>query len=149
MALGAVRIVPVTILAQAVVTIGVLAFAAPSGLEAVALSAFAIVPFCGLLSLAVIRHFLKFDWLELASAVARSAAVTLSCAAGPLAVIAAVGWRQTLSVPLAIAAGVLAGVGWIVGLWMTRHPLLQEMMWLGGKVRSQIALKYANSGTGS
>ena len=39
-ALGAIRIVPVTILAQAVVTIGVLAFAAPSGLEAVGVQHF-------------------------------------------------------------------------------------------------------------
>jgi O-antigen/teichoic acid export membrane protein len=147
-ALGAVRVVPVTILAQAVVTIGVLAFAAPFGLEAVALSTFAIVPFCGLLSLAVIRHFLKFDWLELASAITRSAAATLSCAAGPVGVMAAVGWQETLSIPLAIVAGALAGVGWIVGLWLTRHPLLQEMMWLGAKV-SRIALKHANSRTGS
>ncbi len=57
MALGAIRMVPITILAQAVVTISVLAFAAPYGLEAVALSTFTIIPFCSLLSLVVVRHF--------------------------------------------------------------------------------------------
>ena len=93
-ALGAIRIVPVTILAQAVVTIGVLAVAAPFGLEAVALSIFVIVPFCSLLSLAVVRHFLKFGWLELAAATARSAVATLACAVGPLAVMAAAGWQR-------------------------------------------------------
>ena len=49
--------------------------------------------------------------------------------------MAAAGWQEALSIPLAIAAGALAGAGWIVGLWLTRHPLLQEMMWLGAKVR--------------
>jgi O-antigen/teichoic acid export membrane protein len=140
-ALGAIRIVPVTILAQALVAIGVLAFAAPSGLEAAALSTFAIVPFCSLLSLAVIRHFLKFGWLELAASTARSAVATLTCAAGPAAVAAATGWQEALSIPLAIVAGVLAGVGWIAGLWLTGHPLLQEMMQIGAKLRHRVALK--------
>jgi O-antigen/teichoic acid export membrane protein len=149
-ALGAIRIVPVTILAQAVVTIGVLMFAAPSGLKAVALSTFAIVPFCGLLSLAVIRHFLKFGWLELAAATARSALATLACAAGPVAVVmAAARWQEALSIPLAIAAGALAGVGWIAGLWLTRHPLLQEMMQLGAKLRGRVAVKVAGTRSAS
>ena len=63
-ALGAIRIVPVTVLAQAVVTIGLLALAAPYGLEAVALSGFVFIPFCSLLSLVVVQRFLKFGWLN-------------------------------------------------------------------------------------
>jgi O-antigen/teichoic acid export membrane protein len=121
-ALGAIRIVPVTTLAQAAITIGLLAVAAPYGLEAVALSGFVIIPFCSLLSLGVVRRFLKFGWLELAAAIARSAAATLASAVGPLAVISAAGWQVGLSIPLAIAAAALAGAGWIAGLWLTRHP---------------------------
>ena len=143
-AVGAIRIVPVTILAQAVVSIGVLALAAPHGLKAIALSTFVIAPFCGLLSLAVIHHFLKFDWLELAALTAQSAIVTIACAVGPVAMMAATSW-EALSIPLAIAAGVLAGAGWIVGLWLTRHPLLQETMQLGAKLRGRIALKLAGA----
>jgi O-antigen/teichoic acid export membrane protein len=138
-ALGAIRIVPVTILAQAVVTIGLLAVAASYGLEAVALSSFVFVPFCSLLSLGVVRHFLKFSWLELAAAVARSVAATLAAAAGPVAVMAAAGWPSGLSIPLAIVAAALAGAGWIAGLWLTRHPLLQEMLRLSARLRSRIA----------
>jgi O-antigen/teichoic acid export membrane protein len=133
-ALGAIRMVPVTILAQAVVLIGLLAVAAPRGLETVALSSFVFVPFSSLLSLGVVRGFLKFGWLDLAAAIARSAAATLASAVGPLAVMAAAGWRRDLSIPLAIAAAALAGAGWIAGLWLTRHPLLREMLRLGTRL---------------
>jgi O-antigen/teichoic acid export membrane protein len=136
-ALGAIRVVPVTILAQAVVTIGLLAVAAPYGLEAMALSSFVFIPFCSLLSLGVVRHFLKFGWLELAAAIARSVAATLAAAVGPVALIAAAGWQADLSIPLAIAAAALAGSGWIAGLWLTHHPLLQEMLRLGAWLRSR------------
>ena len=53
----------------------------------------------------------------------------------PLSQVAIVGWTgmrgvvslaAALSIPLAIAAGALAGVGWVAGLWLTGHPLLQE-----------------------
>jgi O-antigen/teichoic acid export membrane protein len=138
-ALGAIRIVPVTILAQAVVTIGLLAIAAPYGLQAVTLSSFVFIPFCGLLSLGVVRCFLKFGWLELAAAIGRSAAATLASAVGPVALMAAADWQGSLPIPLAIAAAVLAGAGWIAGLWLTRHPLLQEMLRLGAGLRSRIA----------
>jgi O-antigen/teichoic acid export membrane protein len=148
-ALGAVRIVPVTILAQSVVSIGVLALAAPFGLEALAFSTFAIIPLGSLLSLAVVRHFLKFDWLELAATTARSAVATLTCALGPLAMMLTTGGLRALSIPLAMVAGALAGIGWIAGLWLTSHPLLQEMMWLGAKLRSRIALRLAGSGSAS
>jgi hypothetical protein len=105
----------------------------------VALSSFVFVPFCSLLSLGVVRHFLKFSWLELAAAVARSVAATLAAAAGPVAVMAAAGWPSGLSIPLAIVAAALAGAGWIAGLWLTRHPLLQEMLRLSARLRSRIA----------
>jgi hypothetical protein len=61
----------------------------------------------------------------------------------------AAGWLEALSIPLAIAAGVLAGADWVAGLWLTGHPLLQEMMWLGAKLRSRIALKLAGTGSAS
>jgi hypothetical protein len=90
----------------------------------------------------VVRHFLKFSWAELAAAIARSAVATFISTAGPLAVIWAVG-GEALSIPLAIAAGALAGGGWIAGLWLTRHPLLQEMILVSVNLRSRIALKLA------
>jgi O-antigen/teichoic acid export membrane protein len=143
-ALGAIRIVPVTILAQAIVMIGLLAVAAPHGLEAVALSSFVFVPFCSLLSLGVVRRFVQFGWLELAAAISRSVAATLATSVGPLAVMAAAGRHGGLSIPLAIVAAAMAGAGWIVGLWLTHHPLLQEMLRLGAQLRNQIVSKLAN-----
>jgi O-antigen/teichoic acid export membrane protein len=138
-ALGAIRIVPRTILPQLVVTIGVLAFAAPFGINAVAWSAFLSVPFCALVSLLVIRHFLNFTWLELAGAIGRSAVAAISCAVVLVVVLAATeNWRGIVSVPIAIVAGLLGGAGWIAGLRLTRHPLLQEMTLFGAKAKSRI-----------
>jgi len=146
-ALGAIRIVPLTILVQSVVSIGVLALAAPFGLEALALSTFVIIPLGSLVSLAVVRHFLKFDWLELAATTARSAVATLTCAIGPLAMMLTADGLKALSIPLAMVAGALAGIGWIAGLWLTNHPLLHEIMWLGAKLRSWVALRLSGSGS--
>jgi O-antigen/teichoic acid export membrane protein len=58
-ALGAIRIVPLTILAQSVVTIGVLALAAPFGLEALALSTFVIIPLGSFVSQGFATHALR------------------------------------------------------------------------------------------
>ncbi len=148
-ALGAIRIVPATLLAQAVVTIGLLALAAPSGLEAIAFSTLAIVPICSLISLGVVRHFINFGWLELARAIARSGVVTVACAAGPLATIAVAGWTKQLSIPLAMMAGALAGAGWIAGLRLTGHPLLAELLQLGFRLRNKIATSQTDAGSAS
>jgi hypothetical protein len=83
------------------------------------------VPFAGLLWLLLVRHFLQFGWLELGTAIWRSAIVTLSSAAGPLVVAVASGWE--INVPMSGAAAALSGAGWMGGLWLTRHPLLHEM----------------------
>lgn len=137
-AIGRIRIVPITLLAPTAAMIGILAFAAPLGSEAVALSAFAIVPFSGLLSLAVVRHFLKFSWLELVAVLTRSAVITMACALCPLAAVMATGWHEKMSIPLAMVVGVLAIVGWTGGMWVVHHPLLQEIAQLWTKLRSRI-----------
>jgi O-antigen/teichoic acid export membrane protein len=141
-ALGAIRVVPRTLLLQAAVTIGALAFVAPFGIEAVAWSAFATIPFCALVSLVVVRHFLQFNWRELAIAVGRSAVAAVACAVGPVVLMATMAAeRGTLSIPLAVIAGLLAGAGWIAGLWLTRHPLLQEMILFAAKAKSRLVPK--------
>ena len=124
-ALGAIRYLPPVTLVQSTVAIAILAFAALHGLYAVALSTLLIVPFAGLLWLLLVRHFLQFGWLELGTAIWRSAIVTLSSAAGPLVVAVASGWE--INVPMSGAAAALSGAGWMGGLWLTRHPLLHEM----------------------
>jgi O-antigen/teichoic acid export membrane protein len=120
-----IRYLPPVTLVQSTVAIAILAFAALHGLYAVALSTLLIVPFAGLLWLLLVRHFLQFGWLELGTAIWRSAIVTLSSAAGPLFVAVASGWE--INVPMSGAAAALSGAGWMGGLWLTRHPLLHEM----------------------
>lgn len=142
-ALGGIRTVPIIFLVQVVTTIGLLAFAAPSGLKAIAFSAFAIIPFCGLLSLTVVRNFLKFGWFELVAAIAPSAGVTLICVTGPILAMMAAGWPQNPSIPLAVLAAALGCIGWVVGLRLTDHSLLQEMLQFGVKLKSEIEIKLA------
>ena len=62
-----------------------------------------------------------------------------------MALIAAADRQGGLSIPLAIAAAALAGAGWIGGLWLTRHPLLREILLLGARLRSRIAMKLAGT----
>jgi len=72
---------------------------------------------------------------------------TLTCAIGPLAMMLTADGLKALSIPLAMVAGALAGIGWIAGLWLTNHPLLQEIMWLAAKLRSWVALRLSGSGS--
>jgi O-antigen/teichoic acid export membrane protein len=145
-AVGAIRIVPFTVLAQAVMTISVTALTAPSGIEAVALGALVYIPFCSVLSLAVLRHFLKFGWIELAAGTFKSAIATSICAVGPAAIMIATGWQEALSLSLTIVASALALAGWLVGLWLSTHPLLNEMGRIVAKLRSRIGAKMAGAG---
>lgn len=138
-ALGGIRIVPMTLLPPAVAMIAILAVTASSGVEAVALSAFAIVPFSGLLSLAVLRHFLKFGWIELGAALAQSAMTTIVCALCPMAIVMATGWHEKMSTSFAAVVVGFAFAGWIGGLCLVRHPLLKEIVLLGHKLKSRIA----------
>lgn len=57
----------------------------------------------------------------------KSAASTVLSVAGPLTIVLASGGGANLSIGAAILAGAICGVGWLAGLWLTRHPLLYEL----------------------
>jgi hypothetical protein len=48
------------------------------------------------------------------------------CAVGPLGLIASRGAVGCSMLPIALAT-ILGGIGWLAGLWLTRHPLFLEI----------------------
>jgi hypothetical protein len=78
----------------------------------------------GLLSLLVVRSRIKFDWGDLVASLARSVVVTLLAIVGPLAIFLAV---QDMTPLLSGAAILTAGLGWILGLYISSHPMWSEV----------------------
>ena len=105
----------------------VLAPAAVIGLEAVALSLFITLPFQVFVALSFIKRSVPFHWRDLVASVARSAFVTACCAVGPLLIVAAFGFNFDMTVVMAVLAVVAAGGGWLLGLWLTSHPLIFDL----------------------
>ncbi len=102
--------------------------AAHYSITAVAWSMFLIVPLEALVSVYFVRRLIPFSARELFNALIPSLMVTLFAVAGPCIVIAAHGWRFDLSLLETGAAIVTAGAGWLLGLRVASHPLLDELM---------------------
>ena len=102
----------------------VLVPAAVIGLEAVALSLFITLPLQVFVALSFIKRSVPFQWRDLGASVARSAFVAACCAVGPLLIVAALGFNFDMTVVMTILAVVAAGAGWLLGLWLTSHPLI-------------------------
>jgi O-antigen/teichoic acid export membrane protein len=126
-AVGAIRYMPPLVVLQSIVSIALLSFAAKRGLHAAALSTLLIVPFNVLLTLLLVRHFVDFRWSEFAAATRKSAVLSVLSMAGPLTIVIASGRHTDISNGAAIFAVLLCAIGWIGGLWLTRHPLLHEL----------------------
>jgi O-antigen/teichoic acid export membrane protein len=100
--------------------------AAYFGLYALALSWFLVIPFRTVVSLYFVRHHFPITWQDLVHATAKSAIVAGAAAAGPLLLTVLAGTDSSVFV---VAAGsALAATGWIIGLYATGHPLLEELM---------------------
>jgi O-antigen/teichoic acid export membrane protein len=97
------------------------------GLEAVAASLFLTAPFQVYVALRFIRRQVPFTWTELGRAVRKGVAVTLCAAIAPAAAVGLAEFRFDLSVSAGAMAGVGAAAGWLVGLYLTDHPLLTEI----------------------
>ncbi|WP_269930498.1 oligosaccharide flippase family protein [Aminobacter sp. HY435] len=98
------------------------------GLEAAAWSMMVVIPFQAFVSLTFLRHRLGLEWGEIASALGRSAVVALASIAGPIGVVGLTDFNFALSLGAAIVAAILAAVGWLIAMSMTRHPLLDEIV---------------------
>ena len=91
------------------------------------MSMFITVPFNVIVSTALVRFYLPFTFLELTRALRKSAGVAVASVFGPLMVISLSGGLD-LSISAGFAGAALALVGWLAGVWLTDHPLLQELM---------------------
>jgi O-antigen/teichoic acid export membrane protein len=125
-AVGAIRHTVPLAFAQTMVSLSVITISAHYGLLAVALSTFITIPFNVGLSVLVTRAHVPFPWREFFRAIIKSAVVAGLSAVGPIVVIASHG-AVGPSMLLIVMATSLGGVGWLAGLWVTRHPLFHEV----------------------
>ncbi len=98
------------------------------GATAVALSFLITIPLQAVVSMSFVRTKLSITYLEILGALRRSALVTAATVAGPLILAAALARDLQFTVPLAVAAAALSGVGWLIGLWLTTHPMWPEIV---------------------
>jgi O-antigen/teichoic acid export membrane protein len=126
-AVGAIRQTVVLATLQTVISLATLAFAARFGLAVVALSATITTPINVALSVRLVRKHVPFQMRELAAAVWRSAVISGSSAVGPLAIAVGSDGRTVSPGALLVSAALSAGIGWICGLWLVSHPLLEEL----------------------
>jgi O-antigen/teichoic acid export membrane protein len=98
------------------------------GVTAVAFSLWITMALNAYVSIYFVQRRLAVQWADIAAALVKSFAATLSAAAGAFSVVAAAGMRFDLPIPLAVLAGAMALIGWSLGLRVTRHPLLREIV---------------------
>lgn len=124
--LGAMRDMFLRTLIVAPISVLVICAAALISLEAVAYSLFIVVPFQALVSFLFVRRHISIRWSEIGQSLQRSAIVTLCSASAAFAVTFAFPLGEDLAaVPIIMCAG-FALLGWLVGLWLTDHPLSHE-----------------------
>jgi O-antigen/teichoic acid export membrane protein len=121
------------------VSLGLIALSAPYGINAVAWTMCLTAPLEFAVALYFIRQFVTFSIPELLSALRPSAIVTLLSALGPLLIVATHGWGEHLHIATLAAALVLAGIGWGGGMWLTKHPLLDELRHAGAAGMKRLA----------
>jgi O-antigen/teichoic acid export membrane protein len=127
-ALGAVRLLPWLVAAQALVNLIAVGLTAPYGLHAVAWSLVVTLPLNALAAVTIARVHLKFSWLEFPRALIKSAVVTAMAGLGPAAVLLSQGGLDSISLTGGLIAMILAGFGWLLGLYVARHPLREELL---------------------
>jgi O-antigen/teichoic acid export membrane protein len=127
LAVGAIRHAVPLRSVQVGVSLTVIALAAGHGLLAVAFSCLFTVPFNSALSVCLVRAHVVFQWREFVAATRKSAAVTVFCVAGPLIVVLTSDSPANVSVGGAIIALMLSTLGWVIALWLTDHPALEEI----------------------
>jgi O-antigen/teichoic acid export membrane protein len=106
----------------------VIFIASSFGLQAVAASQFLTAPLQVGVALIYIRRQVKFNVSEFFSAIWKSMSVALWTALAPAVTIALSDFRlDDISVPSLLMTGAAAGCMWLVGLIVSRHPLMQEI----------------------
>ncbi|WP_032918347.1 oligosaccharide flippase family protein [Mesorhizobium erdmanii] len=98
------------------------------GLQAAAWCMLVTVPFQAYITLSFVRRSLGLERRDVTAALWKSAVVAFASTVPPLAAIGISGSGFRLSNMEAIVAGCLALGGWVAGLIITRHPLLDEII---------------------
>jgi O-antigen/teichoic acid export membrane protein len=125
-AVGAIRYMPLVVLAQGTVSIGIITLVAKLGLYDTALAMLFVVPMNGVVSLALARHFIGFRWRDVAIAT-RKSVVCAVLAAGPMAIVLGLSGRAHMPAGTALVGVATAGFGWAGGVLLTGHPVLHEV----------------------
>ncbi len=102
--------------------------ASPFGLEAVAATQFVTLPLQVFVAISFIKRRIDLSWREVALAVRASLIVTLCAMTMPVLVVALQGGLR-IDMPLAnlLLAVMGAAAGWGAGLFLSKHPLLDEL----------------------
>ena len=98
-----------------------------AGVTVLSLSYWLTYPLQLAASLYFIRRHIAFSWSDLAGATSVSAVAAAASAIGPAAFALAFndgGWSHAALV----SAGITAIAGWLIVLWLTRHPLFTEAL---------------------
>jgi O-antigen/teichoic acid export membrane protein len=127
-ALGAMRDLFLRALVLWPVSATIVSVGAWFSLTAMALCMLIALPFQAYVTITAVRKHIELSWADIFLALKKSFIVTLFSAAGPIAVVASGGFDMDLSVLSGVIAGLLAAPGWVMGLWLMKHPLWEELM---------------------
>ncbi|NIX75697.1 oligosaccharide flippase family protein [Microvirga terricola] len=116
--------------------------AAPFGLKAIAATMFLSAPLQVYVAIFLIRRQMPLRWIEISSAIYKSAYVAV-CTAIPAGICLTLSGDARPVATLALAASG-AGAGWIGGLALTRHPLAAEMLKFVDLVFSAVKARTSN-----
>jgi len=119
----------------------VLCSAAYFGIIAMAASKLITLPYQMVLSLYFVRRHIGFRWGDIWMALWKSGIVTICSAAGPICVVVWPEFSFDLSMLATILAVGLAGVGWLVGVLATRHPVVHELRRAAMTVRPALTMR--------
>jgi O-antigen/teichoic acid export membrane protein len=123
-AVGGIKILPRLIGLQSALMIFVLVLMARHGLEVVAWSMYLVFAIGGLLSLLAVRSRIKFDWRDLGASLMPSVMVTFLAVVGPIAIFLS---AHDMTPLLNGAAILTACLGWMLGLYISSHPMWSEV----------------------
>lgn len=133
-AVGSIRLTVPLAFVQIAISLPILSFAARYGIQAVALSTLITGPLNAGLSVCIVRAHIPFRFWEFAGALKKSVVLSALSAAGPMVIAICYGGRAGLPIAWVGVALTLFCFGWVAGLWIMRHPLLEELRRAGESV---------------
>jgi O-antigen/teichoic acid export membrane protein len=126
-AAGAIRDALISSLISIPPSLLLICLASRHGLQAVAATQFITGPLQVYVAVRFTRRHVPFTWGEFFAPVLRSAVIAV-CAAAPAGLVIALSeFRLDLGFAAMAASCIGAGVGWLFGVWITRHPFLAEL----------------------